>query len=273
MLALGKLEKAEVHLLLRLFATRHSVLGGEVPAADLEEARHRAMMLIPPLGSLKQFLEVCFFVVALATTGTLVRMVLDEQKPDMIAAVREILPRSREVLLLSLKYMAVLGVFGGALIVLASSPLTSQRVHELFLSKVFIFVLSLVAQACLGWLLLPSAIRLLRAPGSPTISMTDRKLGTVFAVATSASAVALEYLVGNAETAAVIDEQWEGVTIGVVNTIVINAPQVLLFIALTLLALQGLGPETSLASEPELSRGTRLSDWVRRAREWRSGPI
>jgi hypothetical protein len=103
--------------------------------------------------------------------------------------------------------------------------------------------------------------------------MTDRKLGTVFAVATSASAVALEYLVGNAETAAVIDEQWEGVTIGVVNTIVINAPQVLLFIALTLLALQGLGPETSLASEPELSRGTRLSDWVRRAREWRSGPI
>src|ERR1700739_5008775 len=81
MLALGKLEKAEAHWLLRIFATQHSVLGGEVPTAAIEQARHRAMMLIPPLGSLNNFLEVCFFVVALATTGNLVHMLLDEQRP------------------------------------------------------------------------------------------------------------------------------------------------------------------------------------------------
>jgi len=61
--------------------------------------------------------------------------------------------------------------------------------------------------------------------------------------------------------------------IAVVNTIIISAPQVLLFIALALLAIQGLGEEISIATEPEMSWSNRILDWVRRAREWRGGPI
>lgn len=273
MLALGWLQKAEVHWLLRIFATQHSVLGGEVPATDLAQAQHRAMMLIPPLGTLKQFLEVCFFVVALAATGNLVHMVLDEQRPDVIAAVRRISPRFREVLLLSLKYMMVLAVFGGFLIVLGSSPLTSERIHAIVLSKPFIYVFGLVGQACLAWLLVPAAVRLLRSPGNPTVSITTRKLGTVFAVATSASALALEYFVGKAETVVILERQWEGQAIAVVNTVIINSPQVLLFIALTLLAANGSVAESSSIAQPEIGWSNRLSGWVRRAREWRGGPI
>ena len=255
MLALGKLERAEVHWLLRFFATQQSVLGGEVQLGDLAQARHRAMMLIPPLGSLKQFLEVCSFVVALAATGNLVRMILDEQRPDMIAAVRGTLPRSREILLLTLKYMAVLGVFGGILIVLGSSPVASERIHELVLSKAFIYAFGLMWQACLAWLLVPSAIRLLRPPGNPTISMKVRRLGTIFAVLTSASALAIEYLVGKAETAVILEKRWEGGALAVLNTVVINSPQVLLFIALRLLALQEWGEEPSVAAEPQNGLG------------------
>jgi len=58
-----------------------------------------------------------------------------------------------------------------------------------------------------------------------------------------------------------------------VNTIVINAPEVLLFIALSLLAIQEFGKETLLAPESGLSWRSRLSGWVRRAREWRGGLI
>ena len=98
-------------------------------------------------------------------------------------------------------------------------------------------------------------------------------MGMIFAVATSASALALEYLVGKAETALTVDNQWEGEAVAVVNTIVINAPEVLLFIALALLAMQGLGQNTTLAAEPGMSWGSRLSNWVRRAREWKGGPL
>ena len=273
MLALGKLEKAEIHWLYGFFATRRSVLGGDVLAADLAEAQHRARMLIFPLGFVREFLQVCLFVVALAATKNLVCMVLNEQSPDAIAAVRETLPRFREILLLSVKYMAVLLVFGGVLILLGTSPLTPERIHEFFLSKALLYGIGLVCQGCLAWLLMPAAIRLLRSPGNPTISAQDRKMGTVFAVATSAGALALEHLVGKVETVVVIEEQWEGLAIAVVNTIVINTPEVLLFIALSLLAIQEFGKERMLAPGSELSGRIRLSGWVRRVREWRGGPI
>jgi hypothetical protein len=55
-------------------------------------------------------------------------------------------------------------------------------------------------------------------------------LGTGFAVATSASALALEYLVGKAEAVIILDKQRKGEAIAVVVTVVINAPQVLLLI-------------------------------------------
>lgn len=102
-LIFDNLEKAAVGWLFGLFATQHSVLGGEAPLADLAQGQHRTMMLMYPLGFFKNFLEICFFVVALIATKNLVQMILEEQKPDVIAAVREGLPWSREILLFSIK--------------------------------------------------------------------------------------------------------------------------------------------------------------------------
>jgi hypothetical protein len=139
------------------------------------------------------------------------------------------------------------------------------------LSKVLLYVFGLVGEGCLAWLLVPAAIRLLRPQGNPTISAQDRNIGVVFAVSASAGSLALEYLVGKAETIVMLDKLWEGEAIAVVNTIIINAPQVFLFIALALLAIQESGEKTSLAAGPEMSWSNRLLDWVRRAREWRGG--
>lgn len=252
MLELDRLEKAKIHWLLRYFTTQHSVLGGEVPSPDLSQAQHRVMMVIYPLATLKNFLEICFFVMALVATKNLVQMVLEEQRPDMISTLRGIVPRSREVLLFSLKYMVVMAVFGGVLLGLASSPLSPEHLHELFTSKIFLFVFGLIGEGCLAWLLVPAAIRLLQPPGSPTILAHGRKMGAVFAVAASAGSLALQYLVGKAEATVVLENQWESHAIAAVNTIIINAPQVLLFIALALLAIQVLGEESSLVEEPEI---------------------
>jgi hypothetical protein len=252
MLAVGRLRKAEIHWLLGFFGTRHSALGGLVPSAEPAQAQHRAMMVLYPLGFLIHLLEVCLFVVALTTTMSLVQMVLEEKMPDMVAAVRKIVPRWREVLLFSLKYMAVLAVVVGLLVVLPASSLTPERFHEFVLSKVFIDVSGLVGEGCLAWLLMPTAIRLLRPLGSPIISAQERTTGTVFAVTASAGSLVLQFLVGKAEIALMLDNQWQGDAIAVVNTVIINMPQVLLFIALALLAMQRVEQEAQPVAGSEM---------------------
>ena len=253
MLWLGRLERAEIRWIVRLFATQHSVLGGEVPTGDLAQMQHQTMMVSYPSTLLKYLIEVSLFVVALAATKNLVCMILNEQEPAIIDALRRVLPRSREVLLLSVKYIAVLAVFGGIFIVVGSSPLTSHRIHELALSSAFIYIFALVGQACLAWLLLPSALRLLQPPGSLMTTNVSRRLGTAFAVASSACALLLEYFVGKAESAVTFDKPWEGNAIAVVNTLIVNMPQVLLFIALTLLALHASGQDNPVAEGPEIA--------------------
>jgi hypothetical protein len=79
-------------------------------------------------------------------------------------------------------------------------------------------------------------------------------LGTAFAVASSASsacALAFEYVVSKAESGLIFGKPWEIDAIAVVNTVIINAPQMLLFITLTLLASQSTGEQTSLVPESE----------------------
>ncbi len=207
-------------------------------------------MVTYPSAFLKYLVEVSFFFVALAATKNLVCMILNEQRPDMIRALRSVLPRSREVLLLSIKYIAVLAVFGAAMVVIGSSPLTSDHIHELALSKAFIYVFALAGQACLAWLLLPAAIRLLQPPGTPIITKAGRRLGTAFAVASSGCALLLEYFVGKVESALTFDKPCEGHAIAMMNTAIINMPQILLFIALALLALQIPGEENPLPEAP-----------------------
>lgn len=273
MLALGRLQSAGIRWLIRFFSTQHSVLGGEVQSGDYFEALHRAMFVIYPLGLVKQFLDVLFFVVALVFTKNLVQSILEEQKPDMHSAVRGILPRFGEVLLFSVKYMAVMAVFAGILILFGSSPITSDRFHEFLLSKKYLlYAFSLVSEGCLAWLLLPAAIRLLRPQGSPVISTRAREMGIVFAVATSAAALALGFLTGKIGSGIRLDNQGEGLVVAVVNTVIINVPQILLYIALALMAIEELNDETSHSAEPEISWSSKFSDWVRRGREWRNGP-
>jgi hypothetical protein len=272
MLTLDRLEKAWIHWLVGFFGTQHSVLGAAAPVADWAEVQRRAMMVVVPVGLLKQFLEVCLFVVALVATKNLVGSVLDEQRPDTAAALRGIVPRSREVLLFSLKYMAVMGVSRGVLMVMASS-LRPYRFREFVSSTVLLHVFGFVAEGCLAWLLLPAAIRLLRPPGGSAISTQGRRMGTIFTVAASVGSLALNYLVGKAENPLMLENHWEGFGIAAVNTVIVNLPEVLLFIALALMAIRGVEEDALPAAEPEMSLGSRLADLVRRAREWRGDSL
>jgi hypothetical protein len=246
MIILGRLQKAETRWLVKFFGTQHSVLGGVVPTTDLPHVQHQVMMIMVPQGVLKQFLEICFFVAALAITKSLVKMILQTLKPDMVAAVRGLVPEFREILWFSLKYMAVIAIIGGILI-LASYVLTPEHFKEIAVSKIFLSIYGLMAEGCLAWLLVPSAIRLLRGSGNHTVSTRVRQVGTIFAVAASAVSFGIDFLVGKAESTFILYNQWESDAIAVANSVIVNTPQILFFIALALLAIQTFDEEFFLA--------------------------
>lgn len=250
MFALDGLVKTAIHRMLAFFSNQYSVLGGEVPSGDLTVAQHRTMMIMIPMGTLVNFLEICLFVVALFITKELVRMTLAEQRPEIKEAIYEIRTRYREVLIFSIKYMAVMAVFGASLVLLSYLP---RFLRHVFMSRTSVLIFALACESCLAWLLLPAAMRLLRSQGDPAISNQQRKLGIVLAVAASAVSMLLEALVKRAEAPVIIGSATAGYAIGFVNTVIINAPQVMLFVALALIAIQGNSEESIPAALEVLS--------------------
>lgn len=253
MLAAGRLERIAFRWLFLFFLTQRSVLGGAAAfTGDIAEAQHRAIMVLTPIGLLRQFFEVCLFVMALIATKELVNMLLEGRRPAMIMAARPALNRYREVLLFSVKYMVLSEVFLLAFAALPTSRVMPERVQAIALSRPFVYTFGLVAQACLAWLLMPAALRLLRTPGRPTAATEERKLGTVFAVATSAAALGLQYSAGKAEAAYIVESQWEDWALALINTVVVNVPMIILFIALALLAINEPREEEPVAATAEV---------------------
>ena len=261
MLAMRRLRRTVISGIFHWFAIQHSVLGGEALTTDLEKVQHRTMMVMVPIGICQHFLEVCFFTVAFAMTAKLSGMVLEEQKPDTISALKAIRSRWGEILLFSLKYMVLLGVIGAVMMLSTSVAMISYRLLEIAASKAFVYPVTLALEAGAGWLLIPPAIRLVQTPGAPPISTETRTLGTILMVLTSAAALALENLVNRVEAGAMLENQLEITAVAVMNTIVVNAPEVFLFIGLSLLARQGMGEaEVPAGAEAETLPPQQLAD-------------
>jgi hypothetical protein len=251
MLAITQMNTAGIHWLVKTLSTAHSVFGGEVQSVDMDQMIERAYMITIPFALLRQFAEISFFVAALVTTKGLVQMIYSQEDAELVVAIREVVPRFGETLFLTLKYMAIMGAAGGITMLLVSSPLTTYHFHQLASSKVSLYIFGLAVESCVGWFLLPSVIRLLRPPGNTVISLKARQMGTIFAVSASAVALGLQELVRKAESTLMIENRWEDEAIAVVNTLIMNAPNIALFIALALLAIHVPDQEPSLAALPE----------------------
>jgi hypothetical protein len=209
-------------------------------------------MIAGPLGLCRYFLCVCFFVVALAVTAKLVETILEEKKPELSVALRGTVPEWREILLFSLKYLAALAALSAVMLLSTSSALISYRLSVIVASKAFLYSVGLVLEGGVAWLLMPAAMRLLQSPDVTPVSVQCRRRGTVFVVFMSALALALGDIVGMAEARVMLDNQWELSAVSALNSIVVNAPEVFLFISLSLLA-------SGYSREADSSKSSRAS--------------
>jgi Na+-translocating ferredoxin:NAD+ oxidoreductase RnfA subunit len=253
-LVLGRLQKMWIHGIFGWISTEHyhSALGGDVVTYDARDAWHLALAYSSPLSFVKDAVEVVAFVLALAVTAKMVGMIVEEQRPDLRAALRGIATQWRAILLFSIKYMAGLGAMLALLALLTASATNSLRYVAVLASKGFLYPFSMAAVGCVAWVLMPAAMRLLQTPMVLPLSSEHRKLGTVLMVVTSAVALAAGDILNWAEAGVTFDNRIEVFAASVANTLVENVPEVFLFIALALLARQRLAESLTLGEAEDL---------------------
>jgi hypothetical protein len=161
-----------------------------------------------------------------------------QQRPDVRAALAEIAPQWKRILWFSLKFLIAFLVVTAAI---SYPPIKlSNAAHhpEIAASMFFIPIEVLLVIGCVSWLLIPAAIRLLQAPEVGPITAEDRRRGTIFAILAVAVATALGELFQRAESVMTFTSHTESTVAYLVTALLVNAPDVLLFIALSLLALK-----------------------------------
>ncbi len=258
-IAFARLERLGILSLARWMSTStgRSVLGGEVVSTDPSEFQRRALMLARPLGLCREFVDVCLFVGALVVTAKLVRMIVDEQKPEIATALKGTVLKWRGILLFSLKFMLAMGAMVAIMSFATRFAPMPNRLIPIFASKAFTYTAGMVMEGIVAWLLMPTALRLLGMPHDVLISRACRRLATAFVVLASLAGFGVETFVGWAEKGLIFDTRLEYSAISVLNTIMVNAPEVLLFIAISLLAVMAL-PERD-ESRPSWDRGVLRS--------------
>lgn len=191
-----------------------------------------------PIGLGAEFLIVCLFVVALTLTAKMVGMILEGQEPKLLAALREITPLTRRILLFSIKFLAVFLVVIAADACLMIALMRVMHWSERPMSAIFVIIAVIALTGCTAWLLTPAAIRLLRASKTEYVSRESWKLGAISLILAVVTAAALGYMVLGMESRMMFTSQFERTCVLVVNKAVANTPVLLLFVAFSLLALR-----------------------------------
>jgi hypothetical protein len=254
------------------FSTGHSVLGGDVTSPTLDHDNlAKASLAYAPIGLATIFVIVCLFVIVIIVTSVMVASIDHEQEPDARGALALVATKWVGIMLFSLKFLFAYGVFGAGFTFLSIYLL--DRVHrpEISRSAIYLPLMVLLEAGCVTWALTPAMIRLLRFEKTGVVSIDARFQGVLIAVLATEGGMALGLIAQRLESGLTIESGWRIITLSALNSLCANSPDVLLFIALGLLASEGVGDARSFAAESGVSLGERLSDWVRRARGGRGG--
>lgn len=238
--ALMRIERAWIHWMVNQFSTQHSVLGGEVFSADgAAKAQGRTMMIAIPVGLCLDFLIVLLFVLAFVVTANMVRLIEEGTPVPLGSACQAAMPLWRRIAWFSFVYMVVAGSLALPML-LFSSPLFDERYHQIFTSRLFIRSLATLFAGCLGWILLPKAIRLVQSSTPVSISPKRRVLAAVVVAFVGLVGLLFEDFLQRAEHRAIWNSRWEAVAVSAANSLLTNLTQVFLFIFIAALAMQSI---------------------------------
>jgi hypothetical protein len=221
------------------FTTNRSVLGGEnvLPSND-HAALGRASIAYAPIGIATIVAVVCLFVAALVVTATMVNAIERTQKPSGRKVLADLAVQWRKIFLFALWFLIVFISFAAATAGL--SIYLFILAHHQYLPVPFWLEagLALVTAGCGAWLVTPALMRLLRKGGATSVSIRKRNRVAILAILAAEAGLALGFFMSKMEASMFFNSQWQITAISVLNSVVANAPDALLFVALALLAVE-----------------------------------
>lgn len=231
----GLAEKGIFHL----FTTghSHSVLGGDIAFHRYDSAAlARASIAYAPIGIATIIAVVCLFVAALVATAYIVDSIEREQRPDAREILSKLAAHWRRILLFALRFLITVGVFFAGTTLLSYYLLSLAHRQELLTSFWLLAGVILIGVGCTAWLVMPAAMRLIRGEAAVLVSTQTRIRGTILAILAVEAGAAIGFFVPKLEASMLLNSRWKITALSAFNSVIANAPDALLFIALALLA-------------------------------------
>lgn len=241
----------------RWFTTSHSVLSGEVASTHYDSASlTRASIAYFPIAIITVIIVVCLFVAALVATADIVDSIEREQPPVAREILAKLAAHWRKLLLFALRFLITAGVFFAGTTGLSYYLLFLTRRLDFLTSFWFLAGQLLIEVGCAAWFVMPAAIRLLEGGAAVRASVQARGQGTILAIIAAEAGAAIGSFVPKLEASFHLNSRWEFTAISVFNSVVANAPDALLFIALALLAAE-------FSGAPDGKKDSKILDLLR----------
>jgi hypothetical protein len=233
--------------------TQHSVLGGETQTFDTAGFAKGALLSTPiKVGTpIANFL---LYMMAFVVTASLVSAILADRRPNLSAAVSSLRAYPRNFLLFFLKFCLVEVVVSVPYV--AAWLLVTYTHLGVLISPSFLgtaadtYVWPPLIGVCVTWFFAPMAITLLRPSGEPALAEGQMRLGRYAAMIGVGATFVIQYLVRMSEKRVTLDSNIEWTVLHAFNSLLINFPFILIFIALALVAAEEAQEETN--NEPSL---------------------
>lgn len=229
--------------------TTHSVLGGESQTYD-SAAIHRALLFSGPVEIATRFTNVCLITFAFVVTAKLTWMILEDQTPNAGQAASVSLREWRRILWFCVKFCVCMFASLSLEFLTTTQPVMDlcERLHINI--RYLSWGLGLVALIAVAWVIAPVAVRLLPPSGNMEISPIQKTMARKMGMLAAATSTILDFLYDTFRHNIKVDSDFEGGAVGMVASIVTNAPLLLLFIGLAVLSLNGLEMQEPLPDTP-----------------------
>ncbi len=218
----------------------HSVLGGDATTTNLDHAAIvKTELLSAPLQWLTTYVNACIYVVALVLTTALVAIILRGEKPDLAAALPALRTYPRRILLFALILLALTMVLTAFIGLPLSYVLNVKYLKSQILISVAIVGIELLGMLCSAWIMAPIAVALIRPKDTIAVSAEPKRLARDFAILSGAATIALSQLLSLLIVKLVAASHLVAHVLPVIwslNSLIVNSPFILLFIALALIA-------------------------------------
>jgi hypothetical protein len=231
-----RLQKLLTWQLINFFLLSHSALTGQaIPSVDKHAVIMKATILGGPFVWGTYFLNTCLYTAAFVVTATLVRTLEQHLQPDLPLALGSLRSRSRRILVVSIKLLALYALAG--LLLIQTTTLTQKwKLPVTYLIPCFL-VLSAVSFA---YCMAPSGVSLLRDAQSRSVTPKYIAWGRSISILMVLASFAIGYFVPIVErslfASAFLARGFPRLIIEAIASSAAAFPYVLLFISLALIA-------------------------------------